>query len=69
MDFDKLDHDYLMKEERPDPIIPFGEHHGKDASQIDVKYLDWLIGQDWLFKDLREQIIKHLEGRQDWRQL
>lgn len=69
MDFDKLDHDYLMREENPDPIILFGDHSGKNASQIDAEYLDWLIGQDWLYDDLREQLVKHPEGRQDWRQM
>lgn len=26
----------------PDPVIPFGKHRGKYASDIDVYYLDWL---------------------------
>lgn len=38
------DFDNLMKDDN-DPVIPFGKHKGKYASDIDVKYLDWLIGR------------------------
>ncbi len=68
MDFDKLDKDYADFI-RPDPTIPFGKHKGSKASDIDAEYLDWLMGQDWLFEDLRDQLQQHLEGRQDWRQM
>jgi len=68
LDFDKLDQDYADFI-RPDPVIPFGKHEGSKASDIDVEYLDWLLGQDWLFEDLKDQLQQHLEGRQDWRQM
>lgn len=58
--------DELMKDETPNPIIPFGKHAGKYASDIDVEYLDWLIGQDWLHKDLEKQIVAHLKTRPEW---
>ena len=50
-----------------DPVIPFGKHSGKCASQIEVEYLDWLIGQDWLHDNLRDEIEAHLQSRQEWR--
>lgn len=49
-----------------DPIIPFGKHKGLHCSDIDVSYLDWLIGQDWLRPELKEQIEAHLETRPEW---
>jgi uncharacterized protein (DUF3820 family) len=54
----------------PDPIVPFGKFKGKRCSEIeDVKYLDWLIGQDWLLSDLKSQITAHLKTRPEWREL
>ena len=53
-----------------DPVMPFGEHEGERLSQIDVEYLDWLIGQDkWLHPDLRKEIEDHLETRPEWRSM
>ena len=57
-------------EKRPDPVMPFGQYRGQRCSRIDdVKYLDWLIGQDWLGEILRQQIEEHLGGRADWHAL
>ena len=53
----------------PDPIIPFGKHKGKAVSECPTAYLDWLLGQDWLFDDLREAIKSDLEGRADWHRM
>ena len=66
MDFDKL------MEDMPDPVIPFGKHKGNYASDIDVEYLDWLIGQDWFvekFADLEEEVAKHLQSRPEWQNM
>ena len=51
--------------ETPDPIIPFGKHAGKYASDIDVSYLDWLIGQGWLNPVLEREIHEHLKARSE----
>ena len=53
----------------PNPIIPFGKHRGNYASDIDVSYLDWLIGQNWLDSDLEKQIHEHLKTRPEWQSL
>ena len=53
-----------------DPIIPFGKtHRGKRVSECPTEYLDWLIGQDWLFDDLRAAIEADLQGRADWHRM
>jgi hypothetical protein len=52
-----------------DPVLPFGKFAGKHCSEVDVEYLDWLIGQDWLRADLRTSIEKHLKSRQEWREM
>lgn len=64
-----MDFGNLMEEETPDPIIPFGKHEGKYASQIDVEYLDWLIGQDWLRSELENEIHAHLKTRVEWKRM
>ena len=54
----------------PDPIIRFGKtHKGKRVSECPTEYLDWLLGEDWLFEDLREAIESDLEGRADWHRM
>ena len=58
-----------MTTRTPDPIIPFGQHKGLHASEIDVKYLDWLLGQPWLKEPLASQIQAHLRGRPEWHAL
>ena len=53
-----------------DVKIPFGkEHRGKRLADCPVEYLDWLIGQDWLFDDLKFKITTHLKSRPDWHTL
>lgn len=64
----KMEFDKLMKG-TPDPIIPLGKHKGKYASDIDVKYLDWLIGQNWLHKNLEMKILAHLKTRAEWKRM
>ena len=65
---DDLEFDDLMSD-APDPVIPFGKHKGNCASDCPVEYLDWLIGQDWLFADLKENILAHLETRAEWKRM
>ena len=60
--------DNLMQE-TPDPIIPFGKHRGKYASQVAVECLDWLIGQDWLKPELEKEIYAHLQTRSEWKRM
>jgi len=52
-----------------DPQIPFGKHRGEHVSECPTDYLDWLLGQDWLYEDLREAIEADLEGRADWHRM
>ena len=42
-------------------VIPFGEHKGERLDEVPLKYLDWLLGQDWVFDDLKRKIRKYLE--------
>jgi uncharacterized protein (DUF3820 family) len=56
-------------EDENDPIIPFGKHKGKRASDCPVSYLDWLIGQDWLKPELKEQVEAHLQTRPEWQRM
>jgi len=51
---------------KADPKIPFGKYKGKFASDIPVKYLDWLIGRDWVYKKLKDEILEHLQTRPEW---
>jgi uncharacterized protein (DUF3820 family) len=53
----------------PNPTLPFGKHKGEKCGDVPVGYLDWLIGQDWLKPDLKEQIEQHLKGRPEWHRL
>ena len=41
-------------------IVPFGKFKGRPFDEIPLGYLDWLVGQDWLFADLREQLGRYL---------
>ena len=59
----------LMMEPPADPVLPFGKHQGKYASQVDVHYLDWLIGLKDLRPKLREELESHLMGRAEWRRM
>lgn len=58
----ELDFDDFMKDES-DPIIPFGIHCGKYASQIHVSYLKWLAGSKWIDENLAREIRGHLASR------
>lgn len=39
----------MKKLEDSDPM-PFGEHKGKKMEDVPAQYLDWLRGQQWLYK-------------------
>jgi len=49
--------------------IPFGKYKGRTISECPIEYLDWLIGQDWLFDDLKEEIGTYLEQCPEWHNL
>ena len=55
-----------MGKRSPDPVMRFGKYKGKPASEIPVEYLDWLIGEPWLYPELREQLVEHLYTRPEW---
>jgi len=49
--------------------MPFGKHKGEKICDCPLKYLDWLIGEDWFcekFTDLKEEIEEFLRGEYDW---
>ncbi|MHC4569512.1 MAG: putative quorum-sensing-regulated virulence factor [Planctomycetota bacterium] len=49
--------------------IPFGKHRGEAIKDIPIKYLDWLLGQDWFvekFDDLAEEVKEFLENEAGW---
>lgn len=51
----------LMSEPDPkDYVLLFGEHQGNALENIPLKYLDWLIGQNWLRDDTRKIIEEYL---------
>jgi len=41
-------------------VLPFGKHKGQPLDAVPLKCLDWLLGQEWLFADLRESIEVYL---------
>jgi len=53
-----------------DVIMPFGKYKGLRISEVPIKYLDWLIGQDWMHhRDLRLDIEAYLEGCAEWKRM
>jgi uncharacterized protein (DUF3820 family) len=47
---------------------PFGKYRGKAIADTPDSYLDWVIGEEWFFrqprnKDLIEVIVKELQLR------
>jgi uncharacterized protein (DUF3820 family) len=50
----------------PDPILQFGCHKGKHISDVPTSYLDWLLGEGWVYPELKDQIERHLRTRADW---
>ena len=49
-----------------DARMPFGKYKGQPLSDCPTDYLDWLLGQDWLRRELAEAIESHLKTRADW---
>lgn len=46
--------------------VPFGKFSGKTLDAIGsthdgLLYLDWLVGQDWLFEDLKKNVKEFLQ--------
>ncbi len=42
--------------------LHFGKYKGRKVSECPVEYLDWLLDQEWLFEDLKEDIEQYLDG-------
>lgn len=40
--------------------LTFGKHKGQTLDEIPLRYLDWCLGQDWLFPDARKAIAAYL---------
>ena len=52
--------------------MPFDKHKGLPLSDLPVKYLDWLIGQNWFvekFGDLKTEIEEYLENDAEWQRM
>lgn len=41
--------------------LTFGKHKGETLDEVPLKYLDWLLGQEWLFDDARKAISAYLK--------
>jgi hypothetical protein len=57
---------YLFGVGRPEGrtvVMPWGKHRGERLDAIDVRYLEWLDRQDWLFDDLADAVRDELECR------
>ncbi len=49
-----------------DAILRFGKHRHKHMSDVDVQYLDWLLGAT-NDKHLKKQLLAHLNNRPEWK--
>ena len=45
--------------------MPFGKHKGEQLGDIPTEYLDYILGWDKLYDDLRKTIEAHLKTRED----
>lgn len=43
-----------------DYILKFGKFNGEPLDKIPLKYLDWLVGKDWLNNETRHVITGYL---------
>jgi uncharacterized protein (DUF3820 family) len=51
-----------MRDEVKNYRIPFGKiHKGKTLEQTPLLYLDWLVGQEWLYGKTKEMVREYLE--------
>lgn len=41
-------------------VMPFGAFAGKAFDETPLGYLDWLIGQDWLYGEFKTRLTKYL---------
>jgi uncharacterized protein (DUF3820 family) len=51
--------------EAADVVMPFGKYKGRDLDDIagsdeGLRYIDWLVGEDWLSGRLREAVEAYL---------
>ena len=42
-------------------VVPFGVHKGKYFDSIPLEYLDWLVGQDWIYGELEKRLVRYLK--------
>lgn len=40
--------------------LTFGKHKGEPLDEVPLAYLDWCLGQGWLFPDARSAIEAYL---------
>jgi hypothetical protein len=47
--------------------LPFGKYKGvqlADVAEVNVGYIDWLLGQDWLYESTKQRVLAF--ARQPW---
>ena len=52
-----------------DYVLRFGKHKGEPLSEIPTEYLDWLLGKDFVWPEVKDAIVAHLRTRADWQNL
>lgn len=54
-----------------DFVMNLGKYQGQRLGEIPVDYLDWILGQDWLWGATRDAIKSHLENerKSEWEEL
>ena len=53
-----------------DFILPIGKRYrGQALSEIPTEYLDWLLGEDWVWESTKDKIEAHLATRADWKRI
>lgn len=41
-------------------VLTFGKHKGERIEDVPLRYLDWLVDQDWLFPDVKQAVKAYL---------
>jgi hypothetical protein len=50
----------MTLEELSHTKIPFGPHNGKVFNNVDLKYLDSLVGQSWIYGDFKKRLEEYM---------
>lgn len=57
----------------PERAMPFGKFKGYAISECPVKYLDWLIGQEWMKNEKHNGLLlaieEYLQSCPEWQRL